>query len=450
VSTSEPGSGARTAESSLVKALGVWGLAAGIFNVTVGGGIFALPANPDIAGRLGTAAPLAYLVVAVAFGLIVLSFAEVGSRVALTGGPYAYAEVAFGPFIAFMTGVMLWLLGFFATAAVSTVFAASAARLIPALGTPVARAALLIAAYATVAAINIRGVRQGTRLIGIVSILKLAPLVLLALVGWSAVQPQNLVIESIPPTGDLMRASIVLVFAFSGLESALVPSGEVRDPARTVPRAIFVAMGGITLLYIAIQLVAQGILGSSLNGRATPLADAAEVALGPWGRTLLLVGVMVSTFGHLSGMTLAIPRATFAFARDGFLPDALARVHPRFHTPHVAIAIQASITCVLAIASTFGFLAVIGNVAALLVYFSCAVAALVLRRRGVQAGGVPFKVAGGPVVPVLACLVIIALLTSIRLNEWAVLIAVLATATIVFFATAGRRATRAAASASAA
>lgn len=432
-----------SAESSLVKAVGVWGLAAGIFNVTVGGGIFALPANPDIAGRLGTAAPVAYVVVAVAFGLIVLCFAEVGSRVSLTGGPYAYAEVAFGPFVAFLTGVMLWLLGFFATAAVSTVFAASAGRLIPALADPLPRALLLIAAYAIVATINIRGVKQGTRLIGGVSLLKLAPLLLLAVVGLTAIEPSNLVVTAMPPAGDLARASIVLVFAFSGLESALVPGGEVRDPARTVPRALFLAMGGVTILYIVLQIVAQGILGASLSGRATPLADAAEIALGPWGRTLLLVGVLVSTFGHLSGMTLAIPRATFAFARDGYLPDILARVHPTFRTPYVAIALQASVTCVLAIASTFGFLAVIANVAALLVYFSCALAAIALRRRGVQEGGIPFKVAGGPVIPILACLVIIGMLTSIRLNEWAVLLAILAAATLVFFATKGRRAARA-------
>jgi basic amino acid/polyamine antiporter, APA family len=434
--------GAPISESGLVRALGVWGLAAGIFNITVGGGIFALPANPDIAGRLGSAAPLAYLVVVVAFGLIVLTFAEVGSRVSLTGGPYAYAEVALGPFVAFLTGVMLWLLGFFATAAVSTVFAASAGRLIPVFDTPAGRTILLIAAYATVTVINILGVKQGTRLIAVVSVLKLAPLLLLATVGFFAVNPDNLVIESTPASADLMRASIVLVFAFSGLESALVPSGEVRDPARTVPRGIFLAMGGITILYIAIQLVAQGILGDSLSGRATPLADAAEIALGPWGRTLLLVGVMVSTFGHLSGMTLAIPRATFAFARDGFLPDALARVHPRFHTPYIAIAAQSIITCALAIWASFGFLAVVANVAALLVYLMCAVAAIILRRRGVQAGGMPFKVPGGPVVPVLAIVVIVGLLTSIRLNEWAVTLGVLAAAALVFFATAGRRAAR--------
>lgn len=434
---------APASESRLVKGLGVWGLAAGIFNVTVGGGIFVVTANPDIAGVLGSAAPLAYVVVAIAFGLIVLCFAEVGSRVSLTGGPYAYAEIAFGQYVAFLTGVMLWMLGFFATAAVSTVFAASAGRLVPALGTPVARALLLVAAYVTVAAINIRGVKQGTRLIGVVSLLKLAPLLLLATLGFVAVNPENLAIQAMPPSSDLLRASIVLVFAFSGLESALVPSGEVKDPSRTVPRAIFVAMGGITVLYIALQLVSQGIFGGTLSGRATPLADAAEVVLGPWGRTLLLVGVMVSTFGHLSGMTLAIPRATFAFARDGFLPDALARVHPRFHTPHVAIAVQAALTCALAIASTFGFLAVIANVAALLVYFSCALAGWRLRSRNVQAGGVPFRVPGGPLVTILACLVIIALLTSIRLEEWAVLLGVVAAASILFVATAGRRASRA-------
>jgi amino acid transporter len=100
---------AASAESALVRAIGVWGLAAGIVNVTVGGGIFRLPA--DVAAILGPAAPLAYLVCAVAMGLIVLGFAEAGSRVSLTGGPYAYVEIAFGPFAGFLSGVLLWIIG---------------------------------------------------------------------------------------------------------------------------------------------------------------------------------------------------------------------------------------------------------------------------------------------------------------------------------------------------
>jgi basic amino acid/polyamine antiporter, APA family len=430
------------AERSLVRAIGTWALAAGIINITVGGGIFRLP--KDMAEALGPAAPLAYLVCAVVMGLIVLCIAEAGSRVSLTGGPYAYVELAFGPYVGFLTGVLLWLLGTTAVAAVSTVYVTNAAKLFPVFEQPSMRALLLIASFAIVATINILGVKQGSRLNGIATVAKLLPLVLLVLAGVFFVERANLTVESTPGAGDVTRASIVLIFAFSGIETALVPSGEVKDPARTVPRAVFIAMLAITLLYIALQLVAQGVLGPALATSTTPLADAAGAVLGPWGRVLLLVAVVVSTFGYLSGMTLAVPRALFAFGRDGFLPRAVAAVHPRYHTPHVSIALQSTLACALAITSGFGPLAVIANVAALLVYFACSVAAWQLRRRDVRAGGIPFRVPGAAIVPFLSCAMIIGLLTSITLAEWRVLVIVLATASVLFVATRRRRATVAA------
>jgi basic amino acid/polyamine antiporter, APA family len=427
-----------SSERSLVRAIGTWALAAGVINVTVGGGIFRLPA--DVAAALGPAAPLAYVVCAIAMGLIVLCFAEAGSRVSLTGGPYAYVELAFGPYVGFLTGVLIWLLGTTAVAAVSTVFATNAAKLFPIFEQPVMRAVLLIGSFAVVSAVNIMGVKQGSRLNGIATVAKLLPLLLLVVAGAVVVNPANLTISTTPAAADVTRASIVLIFAFSGIESALVPSGEVKDPARTVPRAVFMAMLAITLLYIAIQLVAQGVLGPALATSTTPLADAAGVVLGPWGRVLLLSAVVVSTFGYLSGMTLAIPRALYAFGRDGYLPAAVAAVHPRFRTPHVSIAIQSTLACTLAITSAFGPLAIIANVAALLVYFGCSVAAWQLRRRDVRAGGIPFRVPGAGVVPVLSCAMILGLLSSITFAEWRVLILVLAVASVLFVLTRRRRA----------
>ena len=429
-------------ERSLVRAIGTWALAAGVINVTVGGGIFRLPA--DVANALGAAAPLAYVVCAIAMGLIVLCFAEAGSRVSLTGGPYAYVELAFGPYVGFLTGVLIWLLGTTAVAAVSTVFATNAAKLFPVFEQPAMRALLLIASFGTVAAVNIMGVKQGSRLNGIATVAKLLPLVLLVITGALVIEPANLVIADAPAASDVTRASIVLIFAVSGIESALVPSGEVKDPARTVPRAVFAAMLAITLLYIAIQFVAQGVLGPALATSTTPLADAAGVVLGPWGRVMLLSAVVVSTFGYLSGMTLAIPRALYAFGRDGYLPAAIASVHPRFRTPHVSIAIQSALACSLAITSAFGPLAIISNVAALLVYFGCSVAAWQLRRRNVQAGGIPFRVPGAAVVPILSCAMIIGLLSSITVSEWGVLVLVLAVASVLFVMTRRRRAALAA------
>src|SRR5262249_2356833 len=139
---------------------------------------------------------------------------------------------------------------------------------------------------------------------------------------------------------------------------------------------------------------------------------------GPAGRTLLLLGATVSMFGYVSGMTLAVPRTLYAFARDGFLPRAVAAVHPRFHTPHVAIPIPAPIVCAPALTSTFDSLAILANLATLVLYGICCLAAWRLRRRGVRAEGAPFEWRAAAAAPLLACLVILWLLTSIQRDEW--------------------------------
>jgi amino acid transporter len=430
--------GAGSGERGLIRAIGTLGLAAGIVNITIGGGIFRLPAN--VAASLGAAAPLAYLVCAVAMGLIALGFAEAGSRVSLTGGPYAYVEVAFGPFVGFLCGALLWMLGTLALAAVSTVFAANVGQLVPAISGRVGGGLFLVIVFAFLAGVNIRGVRQGARLINVFTVAKLLPLLLLAVAGTFAIKGQNLVVAQAPPLADVARTSILLIFAFSGVETALVPGGEVKDPARVVPRAILLALVGITGLYIWLQVVSQGVLGADLAGQNAPLAAAAGRSLGSWARLVLLVGAAVSMFGYVGGMTLAVPRALYAFARDGFLPAPLAAVHPRFRTPYVAIAVQATIACALAVTSTFERLAILANLATLVLYGACCVAAWALRRRGVSQGGTPFRAPAGGLVPWLACAVIGWMLTSIRADEWAALGMSLAVAAVLYGATRRRRA----------
>jgi basic amino acid/polyamine antiporter, APA family len=427
------------ADGQLIRALGTWSLAAAIVNVTIGGGIFRIPASPEVTGRLGPAAPLAYVVCAIAMGLIVLCLAEAASRVVATGGPYAYVEVAFGPFVGYLVGVLLWLTSTVAFAAVSTIFADNAGRLIPALGTGGARTGLLVTVLLVLAAANVAGVRQGSRVNVVSAVVKLAPLLLLIVGGVFAIDPANLRWTQAPTVGALSRASIFLIFAFAGIESALVPSGEVREPARTVPRAIFIAMGIVTVIYLLVQVVAQGTLGRALIGTPTPLADAASRIFGPWGAALLSAGVVLSTLGYLSGMTLAVPRAIYAFARDGFLPRGLAAVHPRFHTPHVAIVVQSAVVLLLALTSGFEGLALIATSATLLVYLGCCLGAWQLRRRDVRGAGEPFKVPGAAVVPFLACVLILYLLSSVTLREWSVLAATVAIAMVGFLVTRGRR-----------
>ncbi|MDO8678537.1 MAG: APC family permease [Acidobacteriota bacterium] len=430
---------------SLVRAIGTFGLAAGIINITIGGGIFRLPAN--VAESLGAAAPIAYLVCAVAMGLIVLCIADAGSRVSLTGGPYAYVGTAFGPYAGFISGVLLWMLGTFATAAVSTVLASSLGLLMPALAGRTMEIAILVVAYGFWSLINLRGVTLGVRLNSIATVAKLLPLLLVAIGGAFFVQSENLRIVSMPAAADVARTSLLLIFAFAGIECALVPSGEVRDTARTVPRAIALAMLGITALYVALQVVAQGILGSGLaHATVSPLADAAGASLGGWARSLLLAGATVSMFGYLGGMTLSMPRMLFALARDGFLPRALASVHPVHRSPQAAIIAQSLLALVLAISGTFEKLAILANVSALALYFGCALASWRLRQLGVSGPSTrsrPFRggtsLRAGDVVPWLACAVIVWLLTGLTRDEWLGFGVCLAAGTLVYFLARSRK-----------
>ena len=429
-----------TSEGGLVRAIGTWGLAASIVNVTVGGGIFRLPASPEVAGQLGAAAPLAYIVCAIVMGLIVLCIAEAGSRISLTGGPYAYVETTLGRYAGFLVGVMLWVVGCSAMSAVAGMLADAVASTVPAIASPAGRALILALVFTTIGVVNVLGVKQGTRLNATLTVAKLAPLLLLLVAGLFAVNGDNLRwTQSAPSLASISRASVFAIFAFAGVESALVPSGEVRDSARTVPRALFFAMSAITLLYIGLQIVAQGVLGPALLGDPTPLATAAGRVFGPAGTALLSAGFLISAAGYLSGMTLAVPRALFAFARDGILPRQMAFVHPRFHTPWIAIIVQSFLAWLLAATSGFEQLVILANVAVSLVYLGCAAAAWKLGRT-TPAAGAPtgFRVPGGRIVPFLAVAAILFLLASVPAKDWSVLAVVIAVATVLYVVAARR------------
>src|SRR5215210_8044223 len=226
-------------ESQLVRVIGTRQLTASIINVTIGAGIFVLPAQ--VAMMLGAAAPIAYLACGALMTLIVLCFAAAGSRVSLTGGLYSYIEVAFGGFPGFIGGVLYWSTACFSVATVATAFAASLGVVWPVLGLGVARALILLLLFAALAIVNIRGVKPGVRLVETLTAAKLLPLLVLIGVGVWSIHPDFLSM-TLPRASDVGQAMIVLIFAFVGIEVALMPSGEVHDPARTVPRAILTAV----------------------------------------------------------------------------------------------------------------------------------------------------------------------------------------------------------------
>src|SRR5690349_4647065 len=205
---------AENPDALLDRALGVRQLSASIFNYTVGSGIFALPATA--VALLGNAAPLAYFVCMFIMALVLLCFAEAGSRVSVTGGPYAYVEVALGPFVGFVAGIMLLLTGVTAGAAVAVIFAKSATALIPSAPTWLP-SVIIVATVALLVFVNVRGVRNSARVIEGITIVKLLPLIGFVVVGIAFVDLDNFRWQSTPTLPQVLGAAGIVIFAFSGI-----------------------------------------------------------------------------------------------------------------------------------------------------------------------------------------------------------------------------------------
>ncbi|HSP44579.1 MAG TPA: APC family permease [Chthoniobacterales bacterium] len=421
----------RNPDAQLERAIGVPGLAANIINTTIGASIFALPAL--VAQSLGAAAPLAFIACGIAMTLFVTCFALAGSRVALTGGLYAYAEVAFGRYVGFITGLFFCTTALLSVAAVVNFFVGTVVALAPWLDGSLARAGLMFVVYAVMAAINIRGVRAGAGAVGVVTIAKLIPLFVFVVAGVFFIDPGAFHWPGWPPAKTLGDSVLLLLFAFFGIEVALIPSGEVKTPARTVPRAIYMALALTTALYILIQVVAQGTLGSNLAAyRDTPLAEAANVFLGNTGRLLLLAGATISGFGFIASDILSSPRILFAFGRDGILPRFIAHVHPRWRSPDVAILVYSAVAFLLSLTSTFASLAIMANVAALLLYIICCAAAWELIRRNVRTETAPFTFPGASMVPIVSIVAIIWILSHATMREFKITGAVFGVGSLLY------------------
>jgi len=418
-------------DDQLVRGIGIPALTANIVSSTIGAGIFVIPAT--VAKGLGSAAPLAFVCCAIAMVLFVTCFAIAGSRVSLTGGLYAYVEVAFGRYIGFLAGMLYFLTAIGAVAGVVNVLANSVALVVPFLGGPIMRVVVMFAVYASLVLVNIRGVRQGAGAVTVITVAKLLPLLLFICVGIFFVHRSNLAWSGLPSSKSLGDAVILLIFAFVGIEVALIPSGEVKNPARTVPRSAYLALVTTTIIYLMIQLVAQGTLGGELaKYPEAPLAASAATFLGNLGRMILLAGASISAFGFVTSDILSSPRMIFAFGRDGALPQFFAHVHPRYRSPDVAIITYAAIAFALSLSGTFEQLAVLSNVAVLLMYLLCCAGCWILVQRDVRSDGEPFNFPGMKIVPALAILAIIWILAHATAREFAVTGIVLALASILY------------------
>ena len=386
-------------DRGLVRGIGPLGLAANMVNYTVGASIFVMPALT--AKAAGAWAPVAFLIAAIANAALTICYAEATSRVPTSGGQAGFTEVAFGRFAAFVTGVFTYLANLLAAGAILAAAADTAAAFAPALAAPWSRAALIIGWAALLFAINLRGLALATRIVALSAAIKLVPLAIFIVVGAFLVDGANLPMPALPANG-LGDAALLAVFLFAGVHGAMLTGGEIRDPARTLPRALVLGLAAITLIFVGAQLVAQGILGPALAGSTTPLADALG-RVSPGWRALMLGGALVSMLGWTASDALNTPRLVFALARDGRLPAALGVIDARHAVPARAIGVHLALVAALAVGGSFALLATISTLLLVLLFIGAALAALQLRRTGVALGG---AVSALPGLPLAAPLVV--------------------------------------------
>jgi APA family basic amino acid/polyamine antiporter len=379
----------KSAQAGLVRSIGRVDLIAVLINAVIGAGIFGLPAR--VFGLIGDFSVIAFLVCAVFASLIVICFAEVGSRFSDTGGPYLYASEAFGAVVGFEAGWLMWLARVSAFAANGNLLVDYAGYFWPGIAVGSGRSMFLSAVTVSLIAINIVGVRNATRVNNLFAAGKLIPIALFIAAGLWFADWGRFTFSAVPSYAPFSTSVLLLVYAFTGFEMAVIPSGEIRDPQRNIPIALLTAMAVIAAIYVLIQIVCIGTL-PDLASSQRPLADAANRFLGHAGAAIISAGIVVSITGNLNIVLLSASRIPFAMGERRELPHFLGATHTRFHTPHYAILFTGAIMLTLALSGTFIYALTISTLARLMIYMTTCAALPVLRRKvGAPAAGFGFR-----------------------------------------------------------
>ncbi len=420
----------------LVRAIGRWSVVALTVNCIIGSGVFGLPSV--LAGLLGRSSILAVVASAGAMAVILACFSEVSSRFAQTGGPYLYAQEAFGRFMGIQVAWLVWIVRLTSCAANANLFITYSAEFWPRATTATMQIVILTMLIGILAAINFLGVRIGTSVSTFFTVAKLGSLGLVAVAGAIYLLGKNL--ATFPPVVSSSRnnwaqAIVLLIFAYGGFEAALISAGESKDPRRDMPFGLFAALITCTVIYGVIQWVVVGILPDPAHSQR-PLADVARVIVGHAGALVISVGALFSIYGYLSGNMLATPRITFALAERGDFPSVFALVHKRFRTPYFSIVLFAVLVWLLARFGTFAGNATL-SAGSRLFYYGVVCAALpALRAKELSPALV--RIPGGKIVAVLGVLICAALLTQIEYHKSAVLVMAVAVAFLNWLAVRNR------------
>ena len=395
--------------------VGIWGAAFLALNGMIGAAIFGLPGKLDAA--VGSFAPWLLLLGGFGVMLIALCYADLASRFDKSGGPQLYGSAAFGRFTGFQAGWMLYAARTAALAANANVLVAYARVLWPSLNQPLT----IIVTVSAITIINIVGIRRAVDMLGGMTMLKVAPLLLIGALGLvlapipTPVLPQFSAVEGV---------ALAALYAFVGFEAATIPAGETRDPRSAIPRALLMTVAGVTLLYVLVQLAYST---SGIGESEAPLADLAAKSLGPVGALLLGITAIVSVLANQLSAVTTISRITSSLADQRLLPRWFGRISPRFATPANSIAAVGTIAMALALSGTFVTLAVISTLSRLFTYLVCIAAVPALDHR---AGRI--RPVGSVLLPLAASALCVWAAFQSTMDEWEAFLAFLLVGTFLF------------------
>ena len=420
----------KKAHDGLIRGISRWDLVAITINGIIGAGIFGLPQK--VYSLIGTYSLFAFVACALVVTLIILCFAEVGSRFDETGGPYLYARTAFGPTVGFEIGWLMWLARLTAFAANCNLLVNYLTYFWTAATSTFWKPTIIISVVIALTVINILGVRQAAIVSNGFTIGKLVPMIIFVAAGLFFINPTAYVLGPRPSTGAFSQSVLLLIYAFTGFEMAAVPVGEVRDPQRHLPRALAIALLVVATLYILIQVVCVGTL-PELAQSTKPLADAGTRFLGVAGGSLISAGAIISIIGNLNILVLAGSRIPFAMAAQKELPAFIGKLHSRFATPYTSILVTSAIMLLMTLKSSFVAALTISAIARLVTYAATCLALPLLRQRKNTPKAL-FRLPGGVVIAGLSLVLIVWLLANSTRQEAITAAIVAGVGLLIYFA----------------
>ncbi len=343
-----------------------------------------------MAGAAGPLALAAWGVTAVGYFFIARTYSRLGARWPKTGGPYVYVREAFGDFAAFQTVWSYWLSATIGNAAIVTAVIGYATGFSDALrASPMQQFVLAQALLWGLCLLNIVGVGHSARLQIMLMIVTVVPLLLGSLLALPQVRIENF--SPFAPNGwrALAPACALVVWAYSGVESATVPADEVQEGGATIGRGTMLGYWLATAVFLLTALMVIGTVPTGeLAASPRPIALAMERTVGPWAALVIGVAALGSNVATLNGWVLMAGRIPVTAAQDGLFFPPLGRLHPRFATPHVAMIVGTMIPSVLlllyfsqSLLSVFRFVALLAILTTLLPHLYACAAELLLARR---------------------------------------------------------------------